>query len=386
MRRDESADIDPGSIRRARWAVAAVFLANGAAIGSWAPHIPLLKERLGLSPGLLGLALLAMAAGALTAMPLAGFVIARRGSAPVAWIAGLLFCALLPLPVVAPNLVSVMVALLLFGAANGAMDVAMNAHGVAVEQRLGRPVMSSLHAMYSVGGLAGAGAGGVLLAVMPPAVHAVATGVVLVAVMLLAGRYLLPGAVDTGLSGSTFALPRRGTLVLGLLAFLAFMSEGAILDWGAVYMREGLDAGTTLAAAGFAAFSATMALGRLFGDGLRARFGSAGLARASALLATVGLGFGLLMADPLATVAGFACAGLGLSNIVPILFGAAGRGRDQAPATAIAAVATLGYTGLLAGPPLIGFVAEWTTLSLAFWLVVLACAIIALSARVAREA
>lgn len=377
--------IEPESVRRARWAVAVVFLANGAAIGSWAPHIPLLKERLGLSPGLLGLALLAMAAGALVAMPLAGILIARWGSAPVARIAGLLFCALLPLPVMAPGLVTLSLALVLFGAANGAMDVAMNAHGFAVEQRLGRPVMSSLHAMYSLGGLAGAGAGGLLLAVMPAAVHASVAAVVLVAAVVVAGRHLLPGAIDTGLSGSTFALPRRGTLVLGLLAFLAFMTEGAILDWGAVHIREGLDAGTTLAAAGFAAFSGAMAIGRFFGDGLRARFGSAGLARASALLAALGLGFGLVMADPYAAVAGIACAGLGLSNIVPILFGAAGRARDQAPATAIAAVATLGYTGLLAGPPLIGFVAEWTTLGLALGLLALACAIIALSARAVWE-
>lgn len=382
MTRENGAD--PASIPRARWAVAAVFLANGAAIGSWAPHIPLLKERLGLSPGLLGLALLAMAAGALIAMPLAGIVIARRGSAPVASVAGLLFCALLPLPVLAPGLTSLSLALVLFGAANGAMDVAMNAHGVAVERRLGRPVMSSFHAMYSLGGLVGAAAGGALLIVMPAAIHAMATAVLLVAVMVLAGRHLLPGAADTGLSGSTFALPGRGTLALGLLAFLAYMSEGAILDWSAVYIRESLNAGTTLAAAGFAAFSATMALGRFFGDGLRARFGSSGLARASALLAAGGLGLGLVMTDPLAVVAGFACAGLGLSNIVPILFGAAGRARGQTPATAIAAVATLGYTGLLAGPALIGFVAEWTTLGLALGLLVLACAIIALSARAVR--
>jgi MFS family permease len=373
-------------VRRARWAVAAIFFVNGTALGSWAPHIPLVQERLALGPARLGLALLMVAVGAIIAMPLAGAVIGRRGSALPTRVATLAMCLALPLPVLAPDPGLFMAALFILGAANGTMDVAMNAHGVAVERRYTAPVMSSYHGMFSLGGLIGAGMGALLLAWLPPAAHILLAAAVLLGAAVLALPHLLPGEVDRGQSGATFALPTRATIGLGLLCFLVMVCEGAVLDWSAAYLRDDLGASTSVAAIGFAAFSATMAAARFGGDRLRRNLGSVTLVRGSALLAGVGFALGLLLGAPLAGVLGFALAGLGLANTVPVLFGAAGRLPGEASGTGIAAVATTGYLGFLAGPPLIGFAAEVTSLRLALGLLVLACGIVALFARSAASA
>lgn len=376
----------PQSVARARHAVGVIFLVNGTVFGSWAPHIPLVQERLGVGPAVLSTALLAMAVGALLAMPLAGALIARIGSASVTAVSGLLLCACLPLPVLAPSLPLLALALLLMGATNGAMDVAMNAHGVAVERHLGRPIMSSLHGMFSLGGLIGAGLGGLLFNWLTPAAHALLMAMVLLLVALAAMRHFLPGRADIGVAGPVFVLPGRATFGLGALGFLVLMSEGAVLDWSAAYLHRELAAGPSLAAAGFAAFSATMAAGRFGGDSLRHRLGAALLVRASAFLAALGLALGPVFGTAPAAVAGFALAGLGLANIVPVLFGTAGRMRGQEPGTAIAAVATMGYTGFLAGPPLIGYVAETTDLGTGLLVLVLASLIVGLYAGLTRAA
>lgn len=372
--------------RRARWAVSAVFFVNGGLFGSWAPHIPLVQERLALGPALLGAALLMIAVGALVAMPLAGALIGRTGSALPTRAATLAMCAAMPLPVLAPDLALLVAAFLLLGASNGIMDVAMNAHGVVVERQLQRPVMSSFHGMFSLGGLVGAASGAVLLGWLSPAAHILIAAGTLGALALAALPHLLPRRVDVGETGTSFALPDRITIGLGALAFLVMLSEGAVLDWSAAFLRDQLGASPGLAATGFAAFSATMAAARFGGDWLRRHLGSVRLVRGSALIAAAGLGGGLLADSPLWGVLGFACAGIGLANTVPVLFGAAGRLPGVVPGTAIAAVATTGYAGFLAGPPLIGFVAEGSSLKAALFLLVLACAVVALFARGAATA
>lgn len=381
-----AASLTPLAVARARWALAFVFLINGSVIGSWAPHIPLIKERLALDPALLGTALLGMAVGGLLAMPLTGGLVARFGSAAVTRAALLLCAPALLLPVLAPSLPALMLALMLFGATHGVVDVAMNAHGVAVERRLGRPVMSSYHGMFSLGGLLGAGLGGLVLGMTTPSAHAllVALGCTAASLAVLPG--LLPSSIDVGASGPAFVRPRRGTLGLGALAFLALMGEGAILEWSGVFLREDLATSPSFAALGFAAFSAAMAIGRFSGDALRARVGAVRLSRASGVLAAGGLATGLALGSPWAALAGFACAGLGLANLVPILFGAAGRLPGEAPATSIAAVATLGYTGFLAGPPLMGFVAQLAGLTASMAVIALACGVLALGASGTRHA
>ena len=374
---------DLSAVRRARFAVAVVFLANGIITGTWAAHIPLVEERLGISHSTLGVALFSMALGALVAMPLTGPTAARFGSALVTRVATLaLFVAFL-LPILAPSPLSLMAALFVFGATNGAMDVAMNAHGVAVERQLGRPVMSSFHGMWSLGGLIGAGFAALLLPVTAPLSQAaltVAAGVVLATVALF---FLLPAHADGGVQGTTIAWPSRATIGLGVLCFLSMMSEGAIIDWAALHLKGSLKLGAGLAATGFAAYAAAMAISRFSGDWLRGRVGSVELVRGSAILAGIGLLVALASPSPLLAIAGLAVVGLGLANLVPVFFGAAGRIPGHSPATSIAAVATIGYSGFVVGPPFIGFVADQATLALALGLVVLACLAIALWAAVA---
>src|SRR5690348_2483782 len=243
----------PTTVPAARWAVAAIFFINGAVMGSWAPLIPLVQHKLHLTTGQLGLCLLAMAIGAIVAMPVAGGLVGRVGSAPVVRVSTLCLCLAILLPPLAFNPWLLFLALLILGASNGAMDVSMNAHGIAVEQALQRPVMSSYHAMYSLGGFAGALGGAALLRVTAhPFAEAAIIGLGLGALSLLPLKFLLPGAADQGSPGHAhFARPTGLALVLGLLCFLVMMAEGSMLDWTAVYLHRDLGADASMAALGF---------------------------------------------------------------------------------------------------------------------------------------
>ena len=374
---------------RARVAVAAIFFVNGAAFASWVPHIPTVQARIGAGAGALGLALLAMAVGALLTMPLTGWLVGRHGSRRVVVWASLAYCLLTPLAVMSQSLSALAGALLLLGMANGAMDVSMNAHGVAVECRIARPVMSSLHALYSLGGLAGAGVAALVLGMgAPPIPHMVSIAVVSLLAVLAVWPRLLPADADTdsGAGGPRFAVPRGPLLPMGIAAFGIMMTEGAMADWSAVYLRNDLAASPAMAAAGFAAFSLTMAAGRLVGDRLVARFGEIVVVRTGAALAAAGLGTALLLHHPWAAVAGFACVGLGVANIIPVLFRASGLIPGIPSGTGIAALTTMGYCGFLAGPPLVGFAADVVGLPLALGVPAALTAMVAVRAGVLRKA
>ncbi len=374
---------DLSAIRRARLAVAVIFLANGVVTGTWAAHIPLVEERLGISHSTLGVALFAMAFGALVAMPMTGPTAARFGSALVTRVATVALFVVFLLPILAPSPLTLMAALFVFGATNGVMDVAMNAHGVAVERQLDRPVMSSFHGMWSLGGLIGAGFAAVTLPVIAPFTQValtVAAGIVFAGIALF---FLLPAHADGGVQGTAIAWPSRATIGLGVLCFLTVMSEGAITDWGALHLKGSLQLGAGLAATGFAAYAAAMAISRFTGDWLRGRVGSVELVRGSALLAAVGLVVALAAPLPLLAIGGFALVGLGLANLVPVFFGSAGRIPGHSAATSIAAVATIGYSGFFVGPPVIGFIADQTSLALALGLIVIACLAVAFWATIA---
>ena len=368
---------DLTAVHRARLAVAAVFFANGVITGTWAAHIPLVEERLAISHSTLGLSLFAMAFGAMVAMPATGPTVARFGSALVTRAATIALFATFLLPILAPSALSLAAALFVFGATNGVMDVAMNAHAVAVERLLKRPVMSSFHGMWSLGGLVGSGIAALLFPMLSPFAEAATVIVAGVAFAVVALVFLLPAAADGTVQGTAFAWPSRATIGLGILCFLSMMSEGAIVDWAALHLKGTLQLGDGFAATGFAAYAASMAAGRFSGDRLRSRFGSAELVRGSALLAAAGLVVALVSSFPLLAVAGFALVGLGLANLVPVFFGAAGRISGQTAAANIAAVATIGYSGFVVGPPFIGFVADASSLPLALGLIVLACLAIA---------
>lgn len=370
----------------ARVGVSAIFFVNGFCFASWVPHIPTVQARLGLSTGQLGLALLGVAAGALVAMPLTGALVARWGSRAVTLASSLLYCPLVALPVNAPSLAWLAALLVAFGAANGAMDVAMNAHAVAVEKKLGRTVMSSFHALFSLGGLMGSGSAILLLSLgLTPTVHMACAGGLALLAVLASARTLLPASADEGGSAHAFALPRGPMLWLGGVSFFVLMSEGAMADWSAVYLRNSLQSTAGLAGAGYAVFSLAMAAGRLTGDRLVTALGPVRLVRAGGALAAVGLGGALLLHHPVAAMIGFGCVGLGLSNLVPVLFSAAGRLKGSAAGVAIAAVSTTGYGGFLAGPPMVGFLADHLGLPGALAVLVPALGLVASSSRLVRS-
>lgn len=373
-------------IVRARWAVSAVFLVNGGLLGSWAPHVPLVKERLALSDVDLGFALLVMAIGAVTTMPFTGLIVSRTGSAPLTKAAIVVMALALPAVALAPDWPLLLVSAYVFGAGMGLSDVAMNTHAVEVERGYDRPIMSSLHGMFSVGGFAASAAGGLALAVVSPTVHVIATVVVALAILAFMLPGLLPGHADKSEPGAAFAFPSRAVAVIALLTFTVFMTEGAMIDWTAVYLRDELLASPSLAAAGYAAFAGGMAVGRFSGDAIRRTFSAVTLVGVGAFMAAVAIGVGVAAGLPLVTIAGLAVAGLGLSNVVPVLFVAAGKAPGQPAATGVAAVATTGYFGLLAGPPTIGFIAEHASLATAFALLAAACLGVSLAGRSARPA
>lgn len=376
----------PARPRAARLAVSVAFFVNGALLASWVPHIPSVQAKLALGNGALGLALLLIAAGAVTALLLSGWLIGRLGSRRVTRIGTVLLAVSAPLLVASPSLPLLIPFLLLFGAANGAMDVAMNAQGVAVEKRYPKPILSSFHGLYSAGGLVGAGLGGIALSVgFRPQLHMAAAALLLGGIGVAATAGLLPGRGEAPTGRPRLALPSRGVWGLCSLVFFCTIGEGAMADWSALYLQKVMGAAPAVAAAGYTAFSLMMAVGRLSGDFLVTRLRAAPLIRASALAAAAGLAAVLLLPFPAAGIAGFALVGIGLSNVIPIAFRAASNTAGLSPERGLASVATVSYTGLLAGPPIIGFAAQAWTLRGGMGVVLLCAVLVALLAPAARQ-
>jgi len=375
------------ALLHARISLSFIFFVNGFVVASWLPHIPEVKERLALGDFRLGLALFAMAAGSVLALPVAGWFVGRCGSHVTTGAAGLALCLLLPAPVAAPYLPLLMLTLFLFGAANGLLDVSMNAQAVLIEDRYPRPILSSLHGLYSTGGLAGASiaAWAASAAGISASAQAVGVAAVVVPLLLAASRFLLHDRKGAADRGAVLAWPSRALIGLGALAFLALMAEGAMGDWAAVFLREYRGAGMDGAATGFAGFSLAMAAGRFSGDWARWRWGGRGLLRVGGLAAGLGMAAALTAPGLVLAVFGFALFGLGLANMVPVLFGAAGRARGVTTGLGIAAVATAGYAGLLTGPPVIGVTAEVVGLRLALVTILFGVLVVAAFAALVRD-
>ncbi|MCW4113402.1 MFS transporter [Aurantimonas sp. MSK8Z-1] len=389
-----------------RLAVSAAFLANGFLIGSWAPQIPVLAERLALSKSVLGLLILTFGVGAVIAMPIVGRMIAAGGSRRPMLGCGVLLAFGLQAIALAPGLPLVALAVLFTGAMAGGMDVAMNANAVSLERRLPRAIMSSCHGFWSLGGLFGAGTGGWIIARLGAAEHAALVGLVTLALVTGWVRRGLDdhhapsagGIPGEGMETAAAALVsgRAGVLravVVGLFALFAMIPEGAVLDWGGVYLQDELDAGTTVTGFAFAAFSLTMASFRFAGDAVRGRLGAVVTARVCSLAAALGLIVAALSPTIELALCGFALMGVGISNMVPIAFSAAGNLPGLKPGIGISVVTTLGYSGTLLAPSLIGVIAEHTGftpvfLTLAcFLLVTFACArIIGVADRITGDA
>lgn len=353
-----------------RLAVLAAFFVNGALLATWVSRIPAIQNKLDLSEGTLGLVLLGMGVGVLVALSLAGGVIGRFSSRTVTIAAALGMCITLLLLALMPNPATLWIALFLFGAATSTMDVAMNDQAVLVEQRADTPLMSSFHASFSIGALVGAllGAGIAWLSI-GPFLHFLLASVLFAFITLLFSGHLLRVNAEPTKGESLFRLPPKIVWPLGAIAFCAAIGEGAMADWGAVFLNQSLNTTAAFAALGFAAFSLTMTIGRLMGDRLATKFGSVSIVRFGGLLATVGLLAAIFTTQPLVVLAGFAAVGAGLANVIPLAFSAAGKLSRLPAGVGIAGVAAIGYAGFLAGPPLIGLVAEASSLRIALLIV-----------------
>jgi MFS family permease len=359
----------------ARAAITVVFFVNGALFASWASRIPALSDRVGATTGVLGLTLLAPAAGALIAMPVVGRLLPGRSSRTFCGFAVAALMATLLLPATARSVPALAAALFLVGVANSVLDLVMNAQGVSIERRMRRPILSSLHAAFSFGGFAGAGLGALAAVVhVAPLPHFAAAALLFGVPGLIATGPLLARDEDADAHAPALSWRRVPTrlALLGAACLFCLMAEGGASDWSAKLVRDDLAGSAALGAVAYAVFSIAMGTGRLITDRLWARWGSAGLLRRCGALAALGFAAGLVPGTAPTAIAGFAALGLGLAGVVPTLFRAGADQPGVSTGPALAAVSSLGYVGFLAGPPLIGAVAQLTSLRLACGLLALA--------------
>lgn len=394
--------IHTAKITQERLATLLIFLANGFGIGAWAAAVPRVKDKLLLSDTSLGMALFAFALGAIIAMPIAGRLAPRMGSGRATALLATVFVIALSLPAWAPGFIWLCVALLFLGASNGALDVSMNGHASAIETAMQSPIMSSFHAAWSLGTLLGAGAaaliqshGGGLLAglAMPSVASAMVVGM---AAYLGLREVSLPdvgldvigeqkkghpdSAEESRTPATNFEWANVRLLKLAGLAFLAMLVEGAIADWSAVFLRTTLVGPASQAVIGYAAFAFSMTACRLIGDHFIKRFGPVFTVGVGGVIAAVGLAGCLISPSIVTACVGFVLVGIGLANIIPVIFSTAGK-LTAIPASGVAMTATAGYAGFLAGPPLIGFTAGLVGLRIALWIGFAALIVIALFGR-----
>lgn len=369
------------ALRQARWAVLAAFFTNGAAFATWAPRIPAVQQALALDPTMLGLALTCGALGGLLFTLPAGIVVDRLGSRRALLLATAALCLCLPLLGLAPGWWLLVAAMLLLGAVDSVMDVAMNANGVLLEGLYGRSLLSGFHASWSVGAVTGGLAGSAAAAAgIPVWSHLLVAGILLGVLSVLLGRGLLSRRQPRAAGTRRIARPTPTLIIAGLLVLAAAFIEDVPLSWSAVYLSTGLGAGPGVAGLGFVAFAVFMAAGRVIGDRLNDRFGAARVLLAGGLLVAAGFAAGLAMNHPAAAIAGFALVGLGASPIFPTAFSVAGRSLGAGDASGIALVSAVSRFGFLAAPLLIGILADATGFRYALSVIVLAGAVVALLA------
>ncbi|MCA1176089.1 MULTISPECIES: MFS transporter [unclassified Pantoea] len=358
-----------------------VFLIAGLCMSAWAPLVPYASQRLALSGASLGGLLLCLGMGSLAAMPITGALIARVGGRRVMLCSTLVVLAILPLLTQLNEMWLMAVALMIFGAGLGMLDVAMNLQAVEVEKAAGKPMMSGFHGFFSLGGIIGAGSVSLLLASGLSPLQAVAVVMLLIVVLLVIS---LPTLMTERLHQPDqpwLVIPRGWVAFLGLLCFILFLAEGAVLDWSALLLLQNAGMDVAHAGLGYAIFSVAMTIGRLTGDKVIQRFGRYPVMVTGALAAAAGMTLAVLLPWPQIALLAFLLVGFGLANTVPMLFNAAGNQHDMPSNLAISAMTTLGYAGILSGPALIGFISQWLSLSGAFLLIALLLLAVAASAR-----
>jgi predicted MFS family arabinose efflux permease len=341
------------------------FFIAGFGVSAWAPLVPFAKARAGIDDGVLGLLLLCLGAGSIVAMPLAGALSARLGCRVVITTSAVLLCLILPFLATASSLPAIVVVLLAFGASIGSIDVAMNIQAIIVERASGRAMMSGFHGLYSLGGIAGSASMAALLGGgASPLFATLCLSIGIAVAVVLAAPHLLPYGSRS--EGPAFALPHGIVLFIGVLCFIFFLTEGAVLDWSAVLLTSDHGMETSWAGLGYSTFSVAMTIGRLTGDRVVHRFGGQNVIVIGGLAAAAGIMLATLAPGWPVSLVGFALVGIGCSNIVPVLFSSVGRQTIMPENVAVPAITTVGYAGILAGPAIIGFVAAASNLQVAF--------------------
>lgn len=369
--------------RAQQHATRAAFFLPGFATAAWAPLVPFAKLRTALDEGSLGLILLCLGAGSLLAMPIAGMLAARHGCRAVMIATLVMVIASLPLLAIAPSPWTLGLALFVFGAGVGACDCVMNMQAIMVERDSGRPMMSGFHAFYSIGGAVGAGAMTGLLALhLSPWLVCLLASAVMVALLAVALPYWRTDKAPS--DAPLFAMPHGVVLAIGVLCFVAFLAEGSVLDWSAVFLHEVQQVDPSRAGLGYLAFAIAMTVTRLIGDGVVARLGRHRSILIGSLVAAAGFALATFATWLPLALCGYALVGLGCANIVPALFSMAGNQKVMPESLAIPAITTLGYAGVLAGPALIGFVAQASSLVFSFSAVAVTLVCIGLAARWVR--
>lgn len=360
------------------------FLIAGLLMSAWAPLVPLVKARTGLDDGGLGLLLLGLGGGSIVAMPFAGYLTAHYGCRPVIIWATIVLCAVLALLSTVVWLPGLVIAVIIFGASMGMLDCAMNIQSVIVEKNSGQALQSGFHGLYSVGGIVGAGAMTALLTFgLDPLIAALCIVATVLGSLYKAAPSLLTYGTERG--GPMFAVPRGIVLFLGALCFIVFLTEGAMLDWSAVFLVSNRGLEPSIAGLGYASFAAAMTVGRLTGDAIVSKLGGVRVVALGGLCAAAGMIVSLGIDGWAASLIGYALVGAGCSNIVPVIFTAVGRQQRMPQAVAIPAVISMGYAGILIGPVFIGAVAHLSTLSFALGCVSVLLVFVSATARLLRN-
>ncbi len=357
-----------------RIAVKIAFFVNGFIFANWVARLPRIQELYGADDGTTGILLLASSIGAVGAMPFTGWIIIRNGSRRITLLAAFLYCVVVPFIALVPGLITLAILFFLMGIVTGMLDVAMNAQAILVEQEYKKSIITSFHALFSIGMMLGAGSAALFTALGADLTFhlAAVTGISLVAVAWMS-RNLVHDKPDPALKhdGPLFRLPSRSLISIGIITFCCMIGEGSMSDWSVNYMENIVGASKTISPLGLSAFATAMTIGRVFGDRIRMLLGDRKMILLGGLIALCGISLSLVLPLPYVTITGFFLVGIGLSTIVPIAYSIAGNVKELPPGVGLAMVTTVGYSGFLIGPPFIGFIADWQNLRVALSVIAL---------------
>ena len=355
------------SNRKSRLAVSAVFFAYGLTFASWASRIPSIQQDLGISDGTLGLVLFALPAGLFLCLPFSGWIINHFGSRKVVMLSGLIYTCLLLFIGLAQNVSQLVIVLLTFGFFSSLLNIAVNTQAAGVETLYERPIMASFHGMWSLAGFAGAAIGTVMMGYgVEPEYHFVLIFILMLLIIGLSSSNMISKDAGQNAEGLKFVMPDKPLLKLGIIAFCSLICEGTMFDWSGVYFLKIVKAEPAWVGAGYTAYMVAMASGRFVADWMTHKLGFQRVLQFSGLMTVIGLLIAVLFPQQLPAIIGFLLVGLGVSSVVPLAYSAASKSKTMPTSQALSAVTTIGFFGLLVGPPIIGLIAGATDLRTAF--------------------